>query len=308
VQGLMPIGPNDPYNPAPLRSVLSSTDKPVLAFGRISQNTSEIGRKYQSETGVPFIQGLPQTVRALQGLVRYAAALRRGTVATPEPRGRAENLKGAAFDTLLASHGLQVPKSATAKTADQAAAVASEIGFPVAAKIVSPQASHKTEVGGVTLGLRDAAEVRLAAETMSARLTKHDPGARIEGFLVQEMVSGVEMILGVRQDPQFGPFMLVGLGGIMVEMMRDVAIRLLPVDGQTAREMLASLRGASLLGEFRGRPACDIEAVVQAMTGLSRLFLDHRAFLSDFEINPLIALAKGEGARAVDVRVVPRKE
>jgi succinyl-CoA synthetase beta subunit len=191
-------------------------------------------------------------------------------------------------------------------TADQAAVAASGIGFPVAVKIVSPQASHKTEVGGVTLGLRDATGVRAAAETMSARLTRHDAGARIDGFLVQEMVSGVEMILGVREDPQFGPFMLVGLGGIMVEVMRDVAIRLLPVDEQTAREMLASLRGAALLGEFRGRPACDVDAVVQAMTGLSRLFLDHRAFLSDFEINPLIVLAKGEGARAVDVRLVPR--
>jgi acetate---CoA ligase (ADP-forming) len=160
----------------------------------------------------------------------------------------------------------------------------------------------------VTLGLRDAAEVRAAAESMSTRLSRHDASARIDGFLVQEMVSGVEMILGVREDPQFGPFMLVGLGGIMVELMRDVAIRMLPVDEPTAREMLASLRGAGLLGEFRGRPACDINAVVQAMTGLSRLFLDHRAFLSDFEINPLIVLATGKGARAVDVRVVPRQQ
>ncbi len=150
--------------------------------------------------------------------------------------------------------------------------------------------------------------MRAAAETMRVRLAQHDADARVEGFLVQEMVSGVEMILGVREDPQFGPFMLVGLGGVMVEVMRDVAIRLLPVDELTAREMLASLRGASLLGEFRGRPARDVDAVVAAMTGLSRLFLDHRAFLSDFEINPLIVLAKGDGARAVDVRVVPRKE
>jgi acyl-CoA synthetase (NDP forming) len=308
VQGLVPTGPNDPYNPEPLRSVLASTDKPVLAFGRISQNASEVSRKYQSETGIPFIQGLPQTVRALQGLVGYAAALRRGSLATPEPQGHAENLKGAAFDALLSSRGLQVPKSAMVKTADEAAAAASRIGFPVALKIVSPQASHKTEVGGVSLGLRDATEVRVAAEMMSARLIEHDAGARIDGFLVQEMVSGLEIILGVREDPQFGPFMLVGLGGVMVEVMRDVAIRLLPIDEPGAREMLASLRSASLLGEFRGRPARDVDAVITAMTGLSRLFLDHRAFLSDFEINPLIVLARGDGARAIDVRVVPRQE
>ena len=121
------------------------------------------------------------------------------------------------------------------------------------------------------------------------------------------MVAGVEMILGVREDPQFGPFMLVGLGGVMVEAMKDVAIRLLPIDEDTARDMLRSLRGAPLLAEFRGRPARDTDAVVRAMAGLSRLFLDHRPWLSDLEINPLIVLGKNEGVRAVDVRVVRRK-
>jgi succinyl-CoA synthetase beta subunit len=142
---------------------------------------------------------------------------------------------------------------------------------------------------------------------MAARLAAHDPQARVQGFLVQEMVAGVEMILGVREDPQFGPFMLAGLGGVAVEAMKDVAIRLLPIDEEAARDMLSKLRGAALLGEFRGRPARDLDAVVRAMTGLSRLFLDHRPWLSDLEINPLIVLAKNEGVRAVDVRVVPRK-
>jgi hypothetical protein len=302
----MPVNPGDPANPEPLRGVFDSTDKPVLAFGRIAQNASETARKYQSETGVPFIHGLPETVRALQSLVRYATTLRRGAAPMPEPRGSEKSLAGAAFDKLLADHGLTVPKSALGKTTDEAAAQAQRIGFPVAVKIVSPEASHKTEVGGVTLGLRDAASVRQACEAMSKRLSAHDPNARIDGFLVQEMVSGVEMILGVREDPQFGPFMLVGLGGVMAEVMRDVAIRLLPVDADTAREMLGSLRGAPLLKCFRGRPARDAEAVVRAITGLSRLFVDHRPWLSDLEINPLIVLAKGEGARAVDVRVVRR--
>ena len=115
------------------------------------------------------------------------------------------------------------------------------------------------------------------------------------------------MILGVREDPQFGPFLLVGLGGVAAEAMKDVAIRMLPVDEDTARDMLGALRGTALLGEFRGRPARDTAAVVRAMTGLSRLFLDHRPWLSDLEINPLIVLAQGEGVRAVDVRVVRRK-
>jgi acyl-CoA synthetase (NDP forming) len=307
VQGLLPVNPGDPFNPEPLRSVRESTDKPLVAFGRMAQNVSDISRKFQNETGVPYIQGLPETVRALQGLVRYAAALRRGAAALPEPRGRADNLNGERFDALLRENGLTPPKSALAHTPDEAAARAADIGFPVAVKIVSPQASHKTEVGGVALGLRDGAAVRAAAEAMKARLIANNPGARIDGFLVQEMVDGVEMILGVREDPQFGPFMLVGLGGVMVEVMRDVAIRLLPVTEDDAREMLRSLHGAPLLAEFRGRPARDTEAVVRAMTGLSRLFTDHRAWLSDLEINPLMVLAEGQGARAVDVRVVGRK-
>jgi len=156
----------------------------------------------------------------------------------------------------------------------------------------------------VALGLRDAAAVRSAAEAMRARLAAHDAGARVEGFLVQEMVDGLEMILGVREDPQFGPFMVAGLGGVAVEAVRDVAIRLLPIDEPVARDMLRSLRGAALLAAYRGRPARDIDAVVSAMTGLSRLFLDHRPWLSDLEINPLMVLAQGQGVRAVDVRLI----
>ena len=306
VQGLAPVNPADPYSPAPLRDIRDSTDKPILAFGRIAQNASDISRKFQHETGVPFIQGLPETVRALQSLVHYAAAQRRGVAALPAPRGSAGNLAGARLDAVLAEHGLSVPRSVLAKTADEAAAQAAAIGFPVAVKIVSPQASHKTEVGGVALGLPDAAAIRSAADAMAKRLAAHDPSAQIEGFLVQEMVDGLEMILGVREDPQFGPFMLVGFGGVMVEVMRDVRIRLLPIDEDIARDMLRSLRGAALLGAFRGRPPRDMQAVVRAMTGLSRLFADHRPWLSDLEINPLIVLAENRGARAVDVRLVRR--
>jgi acyl-CoA synthetase (NDP forming) len=307
VQGLLPVNPGDPYNPEPLRGVRESTDKPVLAFGRMAQNVSDISRRFQAETGVPYIQGLPETVRALQGLVRYAATLRRGAARLPPPRGRREDLAGDRLNALLAEHGLPPPRSALARTPEEAATRAAEIGFPVALKIVSPQASHKTDVGGVTLGLRDEAAVHAAATAMAARLAAHVPGARVDGFLLQEMVDGLEMIMGVREDAQFGPVLLVGLGGVMVEVMRDVAIRLLPVDDDDAREMLQSLRGAPLLDAFRGRPPRDAEALVRAMTGVSRLFADHRPWLSDFEINPLIVLARGDGVRAVDVRLVGRK-
>jgi acyl-CoA synthetase (NDP forming) len=308
VQGLMPVNPGDPYNPEPLRSVFNSTDKPVLAFGRIAQSASEISRKYQNETGVPFIHGLPETVRALQGLVRYAAARRRGAAPLSEPRGRAESLNGAAFDTLLASHGLTVPKSALVKTPDEAAAHAARIGLPVAVKIVSPQASHKTEVGGVTLHLADANAVRAAVARMAARLEAHDPGATIDGFLVQEMIDGLEMLIGVREDPQFGPIMALGFGGVAVEAIKDVSIRLLPIDHGTAADMIFSLRGAELLGAFRGRQTRDAAALTQAMIGLSRLFMAYRPWILEIEVNPLIVRAKDQGACAVDVRIIPRAQ
>jgi hypothetical protein len=141
---------------------------------------------------------------------------------------------------------------------------------------------------------------------MSQRLKAHNPQARIDGFLVQEMVDGAEVILGVRQDPQFGPFMLAGIGGVAAEAMRDAAIRLLPVDEDMARDMIRSLRGAALLGPFRGRPARDVDALVRAMTGLSRLFADHRPWLSDLECNPVMVLGQNEGVRAVDVRLLRR--
>jgi len=306
VQGLLPIDPDDRFDPAPLRGLASSTDKPVLAFGRVAQNVSDISRKFQTETGVPFIQGLPETVRALQGLVHYAAAVRRGVAPLAAPSGPAGGLDPNAFNELLAANGLPAPRGAVAKEPDDAAAIAGRIGFPVAVKIVSPDASHKTEVGGVSLHLADAAAVQAAASRMAMRLAASNPRAVLDGFLVQEMVEGLEMIVGVREDAQFGPFMIVGLGGVLVEVLRDVAIRLLPVDEQTARDMLGSLRSAPLLGAFRGRVPRDTNAVVRAMVGLSDIFTQHRNWLSDVEINPMIVLARGEGVRAVDVRCVRR--
>ena len=307
VQGLLPVNPGDACDPAPLRSVLDSTTKPVLAFGRIAQNVSEISRRFQTETGVPFIHGLPETIRALRNLVRYAEVLQR-PVPPPDPPVATRVPDAGALDALLAEHGLTPPRSALAASPDDAATKAAAIGFPVAVKIVSPQASHKTEVGGVALHLSDAALVRAAAERMAARLKAHDARATIDGFLVQEMVDGLEMLVGVREDPQFGPIMAVGLGGVAVEAIKDVSIRLLPIDHGMAADMIFSLRGAELLGAFRGRPERDTPALTQAMIGLSRLFTTYRPWLSDIEVNPLIVRARDEGVRAVDVRMVPRRQ
>ena len=308
IQGQLPMTAEETYSLDPFTEVMAATDKPVIAYGRTAQNVTEAGRAFQSKAGIPFIQGLPETLRAAHHLIRYAAAQRAGIATLPTPGGSAAALEGKNFARLLERNGLTLPRSALAATADEAASQAAALGFPVALKIVSPQALHKTEIGGVTLGLTDAAAVRAAAEAMARRLVAHHPDAVITGFLVQEMVAGLEMIVGVREDAHYGPVMVAGLGGVLVEVLHDVAFRLLPVDEAAARDMLASLKSAALLGAFRGRAPRDVGAAAQAMAGLSRIFLDHRPFLSDLEINPLIVLAAGEGVCAVDVRPVLRND
>lgn len=197
--------------------------------------------------------------------------------------------------------------SALAADPGAAARRAGEIGFPVALKIVSPAANHKTEIGGVALGLGDADSVARAAADIAGRLEDAAPGARLDGFLVQEMVEGLEILLGVREDPQFGPFMVAGLGGVAAEVLSDLAFRLLPIDETEARAMLSSLRSAALLEPFRGRPGRDVDALVGAMIGLSDVFLAADRRFSDIEINPLTVLGRGEGVRAVDIRTIGRR-
>jgi acyl-CoA synthetase (NDP forming) len=304
MQGQLPTTPDDTTDHTIFSDVVAGTDKPVIAYTRVLQNVTADGLAFQAKAGLPFVQTLPAAVRSLQALIKYSAARDRGVVPLPESTGARASLEGVAFEELLAQHGMTPPASAMGATAQQAATEAAKIGFPVALKIVSPQASHKTEVGGVALGLADEAAVVAAADEMAARLAAIEPDAVVEGFLVQEMVSGVEMILGVREDPQFGPFMVAGLGGVMVEAMRDIAFHMLPLMAVDAEAMLDELRGKALLGEFRGRSARDIEALVTAMVGLSALFLDHRTHLADLEVNPLIVGGVGEGVRAVDVRPV----
>jgi acetyltransferase len=290
-------------DPALLRSVVESTDKPVIAFVRMNFPVDEQAVKFQEQVGFPYLQGLPETVRALAALTFYGARRGRRIAPLPPPRGRAETLQGSAFEGALASGGLMPPKSALAASPSEAAAAAAAIGFPVALKIASGGISHKTEVGGVRLNLKSPEEVEREADALAAGLSKIAPGARLDGFLLQEMVEGIEVIVGAHLDPLFGPIILVGAGGVLVELVKDVACRLLPVGPRDARSMIGELKVAKLLAGFRGRPAADIDALVAAICGLSDFYLDHRHLMTELEINPLIVLPNGKGVRAVDVRV-----
>jgi acyl-CoA synthetase (NDP forming) len=206
---------------------------------------------------------------------------------------------------VLASYGIAVPREILARDPAAAAAASRRIGGSVAIKIVSPDIPHKTEAGGVRLGLSTPEDVRGAAEDIRASALRYAPRARIDGFSVQQMTPpGVEIVLGVKNDRQFGPLIAAGLGGIMIELLGDTAVRLAPVNDQLARAMLASLKGHPLLTGFRGKPGADIDALVDTICRLSELAHDLSDIVDQIDVNPVIA--GGSGVMAVDALIVCR--
>lgn len=280
------------------KSAAAATDKPILAFGRSTYSCLDESRAFQEEAGMPFLQAIKPTLRALAGLGLYGERRQLGVSKLAAPSGNAADLAGENLDKLLQRHGIGLPKQAMAGTAADAAVKAKEIGFPVAVKLIAAEVVHKTESGAVVLGLKSAEEVQAEGQKL---LTKTLGRGHL---LIQEMVQGTEVLIGARTDPQYGPFLIVGLGGIFVEVLKDVSIRLLPIDEREAREMLKELRGYKILEGVRGQKPRDVDALVKAMVGLSEIFAAHRDDLSDMEINPLMVREQGKGAAAVDVRLV----
>lgn len=286
-----------------LQALLRNTDKPILGFGRMSYQMTPEAVEAQKAAGFPFVQGLEPTLRALNALWFHAS--RRGHQPAALPEAPASNLSPATLDATIARYGIALPKSRAVATPAEAATAAEAIGFPVVLKVRSPDIVHKTEAGGVVLDLRSREAVLTAADALLAAARAFHPGARIDGFLVQEMVSGVETIVGARSDALYGPLILVGAGGILVELARDAALRLLPVTAQDVTAMVDSLRLNKLLAGFRGRPPADRAALEATVRALAQFYLDHRARIDDIEINPL--MVRPNGAVAVDVRVIWRR-
>jgi acetyltransferase len=285
-----------------LNRLLTLTDKPVIGFGRMSYQMRPESVAAQEAAGFPFLQGLEPTLRAMNALWFYAARTRKPP-AMPGP-APASDLTPANLDATLARYGIALPESRAAASPDEAAAAAAAIGFPVALKIQSPDILHKTEAGGVALDLRNRTEVADAAASLLAAARATHPSARIEGVLVQKMARGVEAIVGAHSDPLYGPLLLIGAGGILVELARDVRLRLLPVTASEVSTMIDGLRLQQLISGYRGRAAADRGALEKAALALTQFYLDHRARIAEIEINPL--MVGTSGATAVDVRVVWR--
>ncbi len=223
-----------------------------------------------------------------------AAAKRAGRNALDESAGK----------QLLAAHGVKVPQSRVAKGVADVDAVMNGLQAPVVVKVMSPDILHKSDAGGVKINLRSAAEVKSAIEGMlNAPKIK---GARIEGFLVEEMApAGHELVIGGLRDPQFGPLVMVGLGGIFVEILKDVSFRLCPITRIDAEEMIAELKGAAILKGARGTKPASMDAIIDVLLkvgGDNGLLMQHAADISEADINPLIV--SDTTAVAVDARFI----
>lgn len=205
----------------------------------------------------------------------------------------------------LAEFGVQPVDEAVARTADEAAAVAGRLGFPVVLKVLSADIAHKTEAGGVRLRLGNAQEVRKAFDEVMASARAYAPTAQIDGALLQKMEAGqAELILGATRDPVFGMTLTVGLGGVLTELYKDVSHRVLPVDEAMARDMLGELKAFPLLTGYRGRPLGDVEAACRAIAGFSRAVLALQEQADEVEVNPLLVKEQGQGVRALDALVL----
>jgi acyl-CoA synthetase (NDP forming) len=308
-----PLDEAESFYPSVAASVQGKLQNPLALLVHASAAACESQLTKLRRSGIPVLMGTETGLRAVRHVLEYSAYQRgRADVSAspvreipppdelPELRGRLERAADAldehASKQILAAYGLTPTRESLAEDLDEALRAASEIGYPVALKTAGGDL-HKTEHGGVRLDLAAPEALADAYRDFASRLDSR--------VLVQEMVpQGVELILGVVDDPQFGPMLTVGTGGIFVEILKDVRMLVLPTSADAVREALHSLRGAPLLRGVRGRPAADVEAVVRAALGLSALATDLGSAIGEIDVNPLVALP--DRAVVVDALIVPK--
>lgn len=199
-------------------------------------------------------------------------------------------------------YGIPVTKFELAKSEDEAIKFADTIGFPIVLKIVSPDIIHKSDIGGVIVGLKDKDDIRRGYNQILQNAKKHDPKARITGVLVQEMApASTEVIVGAIKDPQFGPAIMFGLGGVFVEVLKDVTFRIAPITEDDAQEMISEVKAYPLLKGYRNTPPADIEAITNILLSTSKLIMDYPE-IKELDLNPVIVYEKG--AKTVDARII----
>jgi acetate---CoA ligase (ADP-forming) len=275
-------------------------------------------RHLLGESGIPNYAFPERAVASLAAMQAYTAHLAR-PVQEPPPLDVDAKAAAAVIEPAVASglqfiteeaaaqvaraYGIPTPEGELARNLAAAKAIADRIGYPVVMKIASPDILHKSDIGGIRLGIRDAGELVDAYEDILAGVRNRMPDAQVWGVEIQQMVTGgTEVIIGLNRDPTFGPLLLFGLGGIYVEVLQAVTFRLGPVTADEAREMISEIRSFPLLRGARGRKPADIDAVVDVLVRVSKLAVDFPEIL-ELDINPLIVRERGQGAVAADIRI-----
>jgi len=207
--------------------------------------------------------------------------------------------------TICANYGIPVPRFEVAKNRKEAVKSADKLGYPVVLKIISPDIIHKNDAGGVVLNINTPREVQKAYREILANVKEHAPDAGVLGILVEEMVPpSTEVVVGGIRDPQFGPTLMFGLGGIFVEILRDVAFRICPITRQDGLEMVSEVKGYQILKGYRGQPAVDINKIVEILLGTSKLIMDYPE-IKEIDLNPVIVYEKE--AKVVDSKIILQK-
>jgi acetyltransferase len=311
-----------------LVALRSKIDKPivVLWMGKKRDPSEEIsdkdGFRVLEKAGLPLFFSPERLIRSLKEFIgyhqfrkRWLSTLEKGpktigrTVASARTflAHKSGTLDEVESRRLLEFYGIASPREALVSCPSEAAQAAEKIGYPVVLKVVSPDLPHKTEAGAVCLNLKDANIVRSTAEEMLFRVERRTPRATVKGLLVQEMILGArEMIVGVSHDNQFGPVVLAGIGGVWVEVLKDISLRLPPLSRMDAKEMLRRLKGAKLLESFRGNEAVDTVAVENVILRLGDLAQELEDMVLELDINPL--LVTGSRAYAADALVRLKSE
>ncbi|MDP7284773.1 MAG: acetate--CoA ligase family protein [Candidatus Nitrosopelagicus sp.] len=209
--------------------------------------------------------------------------------------------------SILKKYGIKVPGFALVKSTNEAVKAAKKIGFPLVMKVVSPQILHKTDVGGVKVGIDNVADVKKTFNDMYGRLSKKK-GVDVKGILLEKMIpkGGVELIVGIQSNPQFGPMLMVGLGGVLTDILKDVAFRMLPITISDAKSMLNELKGSKLLKGFRGSAPIDIDMVAKALVQIGKIGVDNADYINSIDFNPVIVYSKSYFV--VDAKIILNKE
>jgi len=261
-----------------------------------------------AEAGCLVFEDAARAVAAVGALAGFSRSFSHEEASVPTVRNMPgiERRRYSEVDAkaIIAKCGIRIPKERLLSEDEDLQAIADAIGYPLALKVVSADLPHKTEVGGVALDLRDAAEVVAALAAMKSSIVRLAPTARIDGYLLSEMIGGgVECIVGASDDPVFGPIIMFGVGGVMVEILSDVVFRRAPLDAAGAREMIHSVRSFPLLSGFRGKPKADVAALARAIADFSQLVAHNSRAFNCIEINPLLVLPDGQGVVALDANI-----